>query len=316
MRILVTGSSGFIATHLVRALIRRGHLVHGMDTRRHGNWADQPMFAPHTMDVTCISLLEELFRQHRFDAILHLAAGVGPEHVVADPYGTVAVNVQGTQNVLNLARRYSPQARILFTSTSEVYGNCPDRPFNEDTSSLVLGPSQERRWCYAASKISAEHLVLAQGGCVVRLFNTTGPGQSEEYVVPKFVGLALRGEDITLYGDGSQVRCFCHVADTVAALVALLNLMCQAPTGKHNDIFNIGSDTETTIAELALQVQEYVNSEIEVQIVAEPPEGSLTMPYRKPDLRKIAGATGWFPQTPLETIIKDITAWKVSGGKP
>lgn len=314
MRFLVTGASGFIGTHLVRALIAEGHLVHGVDIRL-PSWLHQNLPAEHhQIEVRNRAGLDDLFKLFRFDAVFHLAAGLGPDQVVADPYATVAINVEGTQNVLDVARRYSPYARLLFTSTSEVYGLCPDLAFDEDTSSLVLGPSRERRWCYAASKIAAEHLVLSQGGTVVRLFNVSGPGQSEEYVLPRFVGMALRGEDITLYGDGSQVRCFCHVKDVVRALVTLMTRPMMDAIDPRNQVYNLGSDQSVTIRELARRVQMQVNPGILVQRVRKPPEGSMTMPYRKPDLRKIKAAIGWRPQIPLETIIEDVKTWQLRGG--
>lgn len=313
MRFLITGASGFIGAHLVRALVSGGHLVHGVDIRN----PNLPQNVPaehHPIDVLNRGVLHSLFEQLRFDAVVHLAAGVGPDEVVANPYHTVAVNVAGTQNVLDAAARYSPHARLLFTSTSEVYGLCSDEQFNEDTSNLVLGPSRERRWCYAASKISAEHLVLAQGGKVVRLFNTTGPGQSEEYVLPRFVGLALRGEDITLYGGGHQVRCFCHVKDVVRALVTLMTRPMMDAIDPRNQVYNLGSDDPVTIRELAWRVQMQVNPGILVQRVTKAPEGSMTMPYRKPDLSKIKAAIGWAPEITLNAIIHDVMRWKLSGG--
>ena len=313
MRFLVTGTSGFIGSHLVRALVAHGHLVHGVDVRQ----SDLPQNVPaehHPIDVLNRGALHSLFEQFRFDAVVHLAAGVGPDEVVANPYHTVAVNVAGTENVLDAAGWYSPKARLLFTSTSEVYGLCADEQFNEDTSSLVLGPSRERRWCYAASKISAEHLVLAQGGTVLRLFNTTGPGQSEEYVLPRFVGLALRGEDIRVYGGGSQVRCFCHVKDVVRALVTLMTRPMIDAIDPRNQVYNLGSDQSLTIQDLAQQVRAQVNPNVGLLQVTKPPEGSLTMPYRKPDLSKIKAAIGWAPEIPLATIIDDVMNWKLSGG--
>jgi UDP-glucose 4-epimerase len=244
------------------------------------------------------------------DAVAHLAAGVGPEHVTGNVHDTVTTNAQGTANVIDALRQYAPKATLLFTSSSEVYGLCPDKLFDEVTSPLVLGPSSEPRWCYAASKLAAEHLVLAHGGIVARIFNTTGPGQSEAYVLPRFVGQALRGEALTVYGDGSQVRCFCHVQDTVDALVRLLEGYTNPAQEQHDRIYNIGSDFPLSVGKLASVVRMLVNPIVAIVQQSPAPAGGLAMPYRKPALSRICWGYGWHPTKSLEQIILDTKAWK------
>src|SRR5690606_33946732 len=186
---------------------------------------------------------------------------VGVQLVVEKPTETIETNVLGTHAVLAAARRY--RCRTLIASTSEVYGKGVKIPFNEEDD-LLLGPSSRSRWSYAASKLLDEFLGLAayrEHGLpvtVTRFFNTVGPGQDGRYgmVVPRFVRQALRGEPITVYGDGDQSRCFCHVFDTVQALAALLD----QPEPTAGEIYNVGSREEITINYLAQQVIERSDS--------------------------------------------------------
>ena len=185
------------------------------------------------------------------DAIVHLAAAVGVQLVVERPTETIETNVLGTHAVLTAARRY--RCRTLIASTSEVYGKGVSIPFREEDD-LLLGPSSRSRWSYAASKRSDEFLGLAayhEHGLpvtITRFFNTVGPGQTGRYgmVVPRLVRQALRHEPITVYGDGEQSRCFCHVSDTIRALQALLD----HPELTAGEIYNIGSSQEVTINQI------------------------------------------------------------------
>ena len=248
------------------------------------------------------------------DAIVHLAAAVGVQLVVERPTETIETNVLGTHAVLAAARRY--RCRTLIASTSEVYGKGAKIPFGEEDD-LLLGPSSRSRWSYAASKLLDEFLALAayrEHGLpvtVLRFFNTVGPGQTGRYgmVIPRFVRQALHEQPITVYGDGQQSRCFCHVQDTIAAVEALLD----RPDTTAGEIYNIGSNTETTINELAQAVIDRSGSASELRYVpyseAYAP-GFEDMRRRVPDTTKIQHAIGWRAQRELAQIIDDVIAYE------
>jgi UDP-glucose 4-epimerase len=220
----------------------------------------------------------------------------------------------GTHAVLNAARRY--RCRTLIASTSEVYGKGVKIPFSEEDD-LLLGPSSRSRWCYAASKLLDEFLGLAAHReyqlpvTIVRFFNTVGPGQTGRYgmVVPRFVRQALLSQPITVYGDGNQSRCFCHVEDSVAALLALLD----RPETTAGEVYNIGSSQEVTINELAQAVIARANSSSTLTHVpyseAYAP-GFEDMRRRVPDTTKIQRAVGWQASRGLDAILDDVIAFE------
>ena len=252
MQVLITGGAGFIGSNLARTLLRRGDSISILDNLSTGRLDNVEDLMGHGRfsfafdDISNLQVLDRLASEA--DVIVHLAAAVGVELVVARPTETIETNVLGTHVVLAAARRY--RCRTLIASTSEVYGKGTRIPFNEEDD-LLLGPSSRSRWCYAASKLLDEFLALAAYReydlpvTVVRFFNTVGPGQTGRYgmVVPRLVGQALRGEPLTVYGDGEQSRCFCHVADTTAAVLALLD----EPRRTAGEIYNVGSTRETSI---------------------------------------------------------------------
>jgi UDP-glucose 4-epimerase len=252
---LVTGAAGFIGSHLVDALLARGARVLALDnlsTGRPENIAHHlrhPRFHFARASLSNEVVLDRLAAEA--DIIVHLAAAVGVELIVARPTHTIETNVLGTEAVLRAALRYG--CRALLASTSEVYGKGSKIPFSEDDD-VLLGSTSKSRWAYAASKMIDEFLGLAyfrEHGLPVipfRLFNTAGPRQTGRYgmVIPRFVSQALRGEPITIYGDGSQSRCFCDVADAVRAIIGLAE-HSEAP----GRTFNIGGREEVTIRELA-----------------------------------------------------------------
>lgn len=315
MRTLVTGGAGFIGSHLCEELVARGGEVIVLDdlsTGRREN-LEAAMARGHVEfvegDVLDADLVASLVA--RVDRVVHLAAVVGVALVIERPLHTLNVNLLGTHHVLEACACLGKP--VLIASTSEVYGHQVAHSFNEETPSL-LGPVSQMRWVYAVSKLADEYLArayAAERGLQVlcaRFFNTTGPRQSGRYgmVVPRFVRAALRGEPLTVFGDGSQVRCFCHVTDAVCAVVELL----ERP-GCFGGSFNIGSQEATTILGLAHKVLEVTGASSPIEFV--PLEraygvGIADIQYRVPDISKLAAATGWRPTRTLTDIIADIAA--------
>ncbi|MBE2239370.1 MAG: GDP-mannose 4,6-dehydratase [Caldilineaceae bacterium] len=314
MHVLITGGAGFIGAHLTRALLERGDQVAVLDDLSTGNIENIRAFAHHPLysfaidDLRNALVLDRLASQA--DAIVHLAAAVGVQLVVERPTETIETNVIGTHALLAAARRY--RCRTLLASTSEVYGKGVKVPFAEDDD-LLLGASSRSRWSYAASKLLDEFLGLAAHReydlpvTVVRFFNTVGPGQTGRYgmVVPRFVRAGLRGEPIPVYGDGEQSRCFCHVRDTVRAVIDLLD----RPEQTSGEIYNIGSSQEVTINQLAQTVIDRTGSRSAVQYIpyneAYAP-GFEDMRRRVPDTTKVHGAIGWTPKHNLIQILDDV----------
>jgi len=244
------------------------------------------------------------------DVIIHLAAAVGVELIVHDPVRTIETNVLGTHSVLQAAARY--RRKVLIASTSEVYGKGVRVPFAEDDDRL-LGPTTRARWSYSDSKAVDEFLGLAYYKqhelpvVVVRLFNTVGPRQSGQYgmVIPRFVGQALSGQPLTVYGDGQQTRCFCNVRDVVAALMGLIE--CPSAVG---EVFNVGSTDEVSIVALARHI---------LALTDRPPENIIFVPYaqayepgfedmqrRVPDISKIRRTIGWVPTVSLDETLRQV----------
>ena len=258
MRFLITGGAGFIGSHLSDALIEQGQCVHVLDDlstgrlENLGRLQDHPDFACTVASVADESVLPQLVAGA--DAVVHLAAAVGVRLIVESPVRAIETNVHCTEVVLAQADRHHKP--VLIASTSEVYGKSDALPFKED-GDLRMGATDKARWAYACSKAIDEFLAMAYWRerdlpiAVVRLFNTVGPRQTGRYgmVVPRLVSQALAGEPLTVYGNGGQTRCFCHVADVVRALVGLL-LEPRA----HGNVFNIGATTEISILDLAHRI--------------------------------------------------------------
>ena len=318
MHILITGGAGFIGTHLTRRLLARGDTVSILDNLSTGNINNIREFVGHPLYSFAIDTLDNPLVLDRLasqaDAIVHLAAAVGVQLVVERPTETIETNVLGTHAVLNAARRY--RCRTLIASTSEVYGKGVKIPFSEDDD-LLLGSSSRSRWSYAASKLLDEFLGLAAHReynlpvTIVRFFNTVGPGQTGRYgmVVPRFVRQAIQNEPITVYGDGEQSRCFCHVFDTVRAIELLLD----RPESTAGEIYNIGSNHEVSINELANQVIKRSGSSSTLSLIpyseAYAP-GFEDMRRRVPDTTKIRQAVGWQATHTLNEILDDVIAYE------
>jgi UDP-glucose 4-epimerase len=313
MRVLITGGAGFIGSHLSDELLSRGDRVHvlddlstgAIDNIRHlkGNDAFEYTLESAASSRVVAELVDEA------DVVYHLAAAVGVELIVESPVRTIETNVHCTEVVLNhAAKKKKP---VFIASTSEVYGKSPDLPFSED-GDLVLGPTHIGRWAYACSKAIDEYLALAYWKerklptVVGRLFNTVGPRQTGRYgmVIPRFVRQALADQPLTVFGDGSQQRVFCHVKDVV---LALAELMRREDT--YGSIYNVGGFEEVTIQVLAERVRDAVGSESEIVTIPydeayEP--GFEDMLRRVPDITRIAEQIGWRPRLSLDDIIGDV----------
>jgi UDP-glucose 4-epimerase len=307
MRYLLTGGAGFIGSHLCELLLSQGHRVVAIDnlsTGRVENIAHLhplPHFQFVRETIGNAQVLDRLTSES--DVVVHLAAAVGVQLIVQDPVHTIQTNIMGTEAVLVAAQRYG--CKVLIASTSEVYGKGVRVPFHEDDDRL-MGPTTRSRWAYATSKAIDEFLGLAyqsQYGLpvvVMRLFNTVGPRQTGRYgmVVPRFVRQALKEEPLTVYGDGSQSRCFSDVADVTRAIAQL----AEEP-GAVGQVFNIGSTEEVTIRELAERVINLTESRSEITYVpydeAYAP-GFEDMQRRVPSIERISRLIGYGPRYTLE----------------
>lgn len=313
MRFLVTGGAGFIGSHLVEALLDLGHQATVLDNLSTGRFANiahlvgRAGFHFAIDSITNTIVLDRLASE--CDIIVHLAAAVGVQLIVERPVHTIETNIMGTEAVLQAAARY--RAKVVVASTSEVYGKGSRAPFCEEDD-VVLGPTSKSRWSYAASKMVDEFLALAYHReynlpvVIARLFNTVGPRQTGRYgmVVPRFVLQALRGQPITVYGDGQQSRCFCDVADAVSALLGLA--LSDAAVGQ---VFNVGSSDEVTMHELADRVKMVTGSTSPVLFVpydqAYAP-GFEDMRRRVPNTERIYSLLGWQPQIELNRTLQRV----------
>jgi UDP-glucose 4-epimerase len=313
MRILITGGAGFVGSHLADELLSRGHRVHALDDLSTGaidnvrHLKAHPAFEYTIESCNNAPVVAELVDSA--DVVYHLAAAVGVELIVESPVRTIENNVHSTEVVLSAASK--KKKPVFVTSTSEVYGKSTALPFRED-GDLLLGPTFKGRWSYACSKAIDEFLALAywkEKGLptvIGRMFNTVGPRQTGRYgmVVPSFVRQALAGEPLTVYGDGTQSRCFCHVHDVVRALAGLMER-----DDLYGEVFNIGSEAEITIRGLATRVRELVGSEAPIKYVPYDEayeEGFEDMQRRVPDISKIHAVLGWEPTKSLDDIVLDV----------
>jgi UDP-glucose 4-epimerase len=313
MRFLITGGAGFVGSHLAEELLERGHHVHVLDDLSTGSMAN----IEHLRSVQRFEYTIDSAENHRVvaevvdsaDAVYHLAAAVGVELIVESPVRTIETNVHCTEVVLaHAAKKRKP---VFLASTSEVYGKSTELPFRED-GDLLIGPTTLGRWAYACSKAIDEFLAVAYWRerrlptVIGRLFNTVGPRQTGRYgmVIPRFVRQALAEQPITVHGDGTQRRCFMHVADAVRALADLMG-----DEAHYGQVFNIGSTEELSIGELAEHVRALTGSSSPIELL--PYEeaygaGFEDMMRRVPDVEKIHRAIGWRASHSLDQILDSV----------
>ena len=311
MRVLITGGAGFIGSHLAEALLGGGHQVTVIDDLSTGSFDNIAHLKglagfKYTIDTVMNEpLLAELVDQ--CDVVYHLAAAVGVRLIVEAPVRTLETNVHGTEVVLKAAAK--KQRTVVVASTSEVYGKSDAVPFRED-GDIALGPTVKHRWAYACSKALDEFLALAYWKerrlpvIIVRFFNTVGPRQTGRYgmVVPNFVRQALAGEPITVFGDGTQTRCFTYVGDVVGALTAIVTR-----EEAYGSVYNVGNTEEISILGLAERVKALTKSASPIVTIPYDQayeSGFEDMPRRLPDLTKIRGLIGYEPRVPLDEILR------------
>ncbi|HNS32367.1 MAG TPA: GDP-mannose 4,6-dehydratase [bacterium] len=312
MKCLITGGCGFIGSHLAEKLLSENNEVFVIDDLSTGNLENVSGMIKnerfHLFIDTILNdvLLEELIEKSDF--VFHLAAVVGVKRVMENPVDSVIINVEGTYKVLNYCARL--KRKILLASTSEVYGKNDKIPFTEDAD-IIIGNTKKKRWSYACAKAIDEFLAFAffeekkLPVIIVRLFNTVGPRQSERYgmVIPRFVSQALNNSPITVFGTGTQTRCFIHVADVINAIISLIG-----KEAAYGDVFNIGSSDEIAIKDLAEKIIDITGSSSNILFV-NPTDvyktGFEDMDRRMPDTSKIKNLIGFRIKNTMDDILKD-----------
>jgi UDP-glucose 4-epimerase len=317
MRFLITGGAGFIGSHLSDLLIEQDHAVHVLDDLSTGgignirHLKNHPNFQYTIGSAENHAVVAELVDEA--DIVVHLAAAVGVTLVVDSPVRAIETNVHCTEVVLAHASKKNKP--VLIASTSEVYGKSRALPFRED-GDLQMGATDMGRWAYACSKAIDEFLAMAywrERGLpttVVRLFNTVGPRQTGTYgmVVPRLACQALAGQPLTVYGDGRQTRCFCHVADVVQALFGL-----ATERRAYGNVFNVGTSTEISILDLAHLIIEVTDSRSKITLIPYDEaygEGFEDMYRRVPDTTKVRELIDWRPTRTLEDVVQNVVAYQ------
>jgi len=311
MRVLITGGAGFIGSHLADHYVNAGHEVTVLDNFSTGSKTNishlEGKIRVVDGDIRNVELIDQLTKDT--DLVLHMAAALGVTTILESPLESMSTNITGSEVVLNAAAKHNN--RIIIASTSEIYGKNPKQPLNE-TDDRVVGAPQKIRWTYSDAKAIEEAMAFALhqekklAVTTVRLFNTVGPRQTGRYgmVVPRFVQAALKNEPLTIYGDGTQSRVFCHVDDAVAAIARMATT--DATIG---DVYNVGGTGEVTIKQLAEQVLEVTGSKSAITYTAYSdayPAGFEDIQRRVPDIAKVKNVIGWVPTKDLKQIISDI----------
>jgi UDP-glucose 4-epimerase len=316
VKYLLTGGAGFIGSHLTEQLISRGDEVVILDNLSTGLSDNLSAIKNKVVfeqgNILDRTLVEKLVSNS--DYVVHLAAALGVLNIVNKPLESLKSNLQGTEIVLEAANKHKKP--ILIASTSEVYGKNDKVPLNEEDD-RVIGHPLKSRWSYSEAKAIDESLAyfyfLEEGlqSRIVRFFNTVGPRQLGNYgmVVPRFVSSALKGEALSVYGSGEQIRCFCHINDAVKGLLLVMD--SDKAVG---EVFNVGNNEQISIMELAKKVIEITGSKSTIEKIAYEkayPQGFEDMQRRVPDISKIKQVLGWSPELNLDQIIKDIAAFNL-----
>ena len=311
MRVFITGGAGFIGSHLADHYVTAGHEVTLLDNFSTGSQTNIAHLEGTVKivhgDIRNIELIESLTQDS--DLVLHMAAALGVNTILESPLESMSINITGSEVVLLAAAKYNK--RIIIASTSEIYGKNPKQPLSE-TDDRVVGAPQKIRWTYSDAKAIEEAMAFALhqekklAVTTVRLFNTVGPRQTGRYgmVVPRFVQAALKNEPVTIYGDGTQSRVFCHVADAVKAIATIANTSSTI-----GDVYNVGGTGEVTIKELAEKVIAVTGSKSTITYTPYSdayPAGFEDIQRRVPDISKIKSAISWSPAIDLHQIISDI----------
>jgi len=311
MRFLITGGSGFIGSHLAETLVARGDEVVIIDNQSTGSIKNLQKIESKVKFISGDVLDKALLQKYvsEADYVVHLAAALGVFNIVNKPLQSLKINIQGTENVLEWSDKFKKP--VLIASTSEVYGKNDKVPLNEEDD-RIIGHPLKSRWSYSEAKAVDESLAyfyFLENKLpirIVRFFNTVGPRQVGQYgmVVPRFVTAALRNESIQVYGSGDQIRCFCHVADAIRALLLVID--SEKAIGQ---VFNVGNNQQISIMDLAKKVIEITGSKSEINKIPYSeayPAGFEDMQRRVPDISKITNLLGWSPEIGLEQIIRDI----------
>ena len=311
MRLFITGGAGFIGSHLADHYVAAGHQVTVLDNFSTGSKANiahlKGKITTVDGDIRNIELIESLTKDS--DLILHMAAALGVNTILESPLESMSINIAGSEVVLKSAAKFNK--RIIIASTSEIYGKNPKQPLSE-TDDRVVGAPQKIRWTYSDAKAIEEAMAFALylekelSVTTVRLFNTVGPRQTGRYgmVLPRFVQAALKNEPITIYGDGTQSRVFCHVVDAVQAITTL-----ATSDSTIGDVYNVGGTGEVTIKHLAEQVLAITGSASAITYTPYSeayPAGFEDILRRVPDISKIKSEINWAPTKDLANIISDI----------
>jgi len=311
MHIFITGGAGFIGSHLCDALVARGHEVSILDNLSTGSEKNiahlKKQVKVHQGDIRDKELVEKLTKNS--DLVLHMAAALGVNKILENPIESISTNFYGSEIVLNAALKF--EKRILISSTSEIYGKNPKQPLCE-TDDRVIGAPQKLRWTYSDSKALEEALAYSLFATynlkvtTVRLFNTVGPRQTGKYgmVIPRFVKAAINNEPLKVFGDGTQTRVFCHVLDSVDAMISL-----ASDPKCIGEVFNVGGIGEISILELAKKVISDLNSNSTIDFInyeSAYPVGFEDTNRRVPNIEKVKSFINWSPKKDLSVIIMDV----------
>jgi len=312
VKVLITGGAGFIGSHLCDALVAKGEdvvILDNLSTGSKNNIAHlEGKIQVFQGDIRDQNLVESLIKD--CDLVLHMAAALGVENILQNPVESISTNFYGSEVVLNAATKFDK--RILIASTSEIYGKNTRQPLSE-TDDRVIGAPQKLRWTYADSKAleeaTAHFLFLTKQLKVttIRFFNTVGPRQTGKYgmVLPRFVSAAIKDKPLKIFGDGSQTRVFCHINDSVKAILAIATI--DKTIG---EVFNLGGRGEISILELAELIIEQTNSNSVITFTDYEDAygtGFEEMARRVPDISKLTKFTRWEPEMDLRKIINDVS---------